>query len=613
MITVSDGFKKAIKNANRQIFGYVDVKYQEDEYNKSVSTIPTKLDIYDTNSIINGNKIMKKYATLEENYTLLDNSFILYNENNLDKYGYASDDVFEDINDATITITNNSTSKSIKGITIYFRDNLPFDFTVTFTDTNSNQIVDNITNNTSMKYQYVFTSDIFLDSVTIEIERVEFPKNRLRIAYIDFNISDLFEGNELVNFDVTEELDLLMENLPINTCTINLNNYPDSNGANRFDIINPRGITKYLTDNSTIEPYIGVLTEDNGIEYVQMGTFYLDNWSSNPNGNVTFNGKSVLSKLQGMIIPNTGGFFNLQSVYDLGEYLTSNTGYSFGFRDSPYGFNNNELQINDLLKYLQTIFLISLTYISGKWYDLHYFKVNRENQILFDDLNQTIVDNIDRTSLINDAQYINKNKIKEIIYKKKSQGGLYTDAQTQQIIDDTHIMNSDIEYVWYSVSSGRTLAFGSSVSISYSVSSGSATATLIDYNNYRLVVKYEGVVGSQISVTCSTTTRQESRTIDDSVVIINKDGLDTINIDTTSLGYYPPYYNDMIREFYKNMDKQYKVKVDTNGDPSLEIGDSINIQTRYKEINDGYKTMIITKQKFTFNGGLKCSIEGVGD
>lgn len=613
MIKVSDSFKKAIKSSDRRIYGYVDVKYQEDSYNKSISSIPTKLDIYNDNGIINGSKVMKKYATLEENYTLLDNSFVVFNENNLEYYGYASDDVFENINDTTIIIENNSNDKLIKGITIYFKDNLPFDFTVTFYDNEMHEIIDVVEDNMSMKYQYVFTSDILLNSISIEINRVEFPKNRLRIAYVDFNISDLFENEELVNFNVTEELDLLLESLPINTCTINLNNYPNKNGESKFDVINPKGITKYLTDDTIIEPYIGVLTNDNGVEYVPMGMFYLDSWSSNPNGNVTFNGKSVLSKLQGMVIPNTGGFFNLESVYDLGVYLTSNTNYTFDFQDSPYGFNNNELQINDLLKYLQTIFLISLTYISGKWYDLHYFKVNRKNQILFDDLNQTIVDNIDRTSLVNDAEYINKNKIKQIIYKKKSQGGLYTDAQTQQIIDDTHIMNSDVEYVWYSVSSGRTLAFGSSVSISYSVSSGSATATLIDYNNYRLVVKYEGAVGSQISVTCSTTTRQESRTTDDSVVIINKDGIDAINIDTTSLGYYPPYYNDMIKEFYKNMDKNYKIKVQTMGDPSLEIGDFINMQTRYKDSNNGYKTMIITKQTFNFDGGLNCIIEGVGD
>jgi hypothetical protein len=49
------------------------------------------------------------------------------------------------------------------------------------------------------------------------------------------------------------------------------------------------------------------------------------------------------------------------------------------------------------------------------------------------------------------------------------------------------------------------------------------------------------------------------------------------------------------------------------GDPSLEIGDTIAIQTRYKDVNNGYKNITITKQQFTFDGGLQCSLEGVGD
>ena len=49
------------------------------------------------------------------------------------------------------------------------------------------------------------------------------------------------------------------------------------------------------------------------------------------------------------------------------------------------------------------------------------------------------------------------------------------------------------------------------------------------------------------------------------------------------------------------------------GDPSLEVGDTISIQTRYQDINDGYKDIIITKQRFSYDGGLSCTIEGEGD
>ena len=45
MISVSDGFKKAIKENDRRIYGYVDVKYQNKSFDKVETQIPTRLDI----------------------------------------------------------------------------------------------------------------------------------------------------------------------------------------------------------------------------------------------------------------------------------------------------------------------------------------------------------------------------------------------------------------------------------------------------------------------------------------------------------------------------------------------------------------------------------------
>ena len=50
----------------------------------------------------------------------------------------------------------------------------------------------------------------------------------------------------------------------------------------------------------------------------------------------------------------------------------------------------------------------------------------------------------------------------------------------------------------------------------------------------------------------------------------------------------------------------YEMSFDYNGDPSLEAGDYINVETPY-----GYKPLFIQKNKFKFDGGLEGSIEGV--
>ena len=50
----------------------------------------------------------------------------------------------------------------------------------------------------------------------------------------------------------------------------------------------------------------------------------------------------------------------------------------------------------------------------------------------------------------------------------------------------------------------------------------------------------------------------------------------------------------------------YEMSFDYNGDPSLEAGDYINVETPY-----GYKKLFIQKNRFKFDGGLEGSIEGV--
>ena len=124
MINVSNSFKEAIKNENREIHGYVEVKYQDNEYDLEVLETPTISEVVTSNGLVGGEKILKKLASLEDNYTLLDGSFMVWNENRPLESGFISNNVFEDINDSTIVIKNNTPNVLVKGITIYFKENL---------------------------------------------------------------------------------------------------------------------------------------------------------------------------------------------------------------------------------------------------------------------------------------------------------------------------------------------------------------------------------------------------------------------------------------------------------------------------------------------------------
>lgn len=623
MLTVSDGFKNAIKSDVRELYGYVDVNYATREYEKEITQKPLALPLVpsDGSGMIAGSKIMRKYATLENNYTLLDGSHFVSNENVLyTENGFASNNIFSDINDNTITIENVSSEEPLNGFTIYFVDNLPFDFTLNITilvpnmgDSESfeedTQIV-NVTNNNSMVYQYIFGTSTYVKDITLVIDSVDHPDNRIRIAYIDFMISDLYYGDELVSFDVTEEIDLLIENIPTNTCSISLNNYPDESGGMKFDPINPVGIVPYLTENTTFTPYIGVLTEDSGVEYVPMGVFYLSDWSSDVDGNVTLNGKNVIERLKNITITSDGTFLKTGFTgQTMNTYLTNMTGYTFNL---PSGgtYYNNFLRHTGLLDFLkaQLPFRVmtynpnSSTQIPQKFY------ISRYNVITLTTLNENSIDTINRTVLKDDLKYetksvINKVEITDITNYSRSS------SQKEDAINDDHTMIEEEEYIWYTFDKYTNY---SGATFSYNIVSGSGTATLIDVNYHMAYVKFTGTVGSVIHITYN------GYIYDDAPTKLWTFTNDLKTGNTLSLDFHEYFdANDATLEsranFYLTRDKKYKVTASTTGDPSLETGDTISVQTRYTDTNDGYKDIVITKQKFTFDGGLSCELEGLGE
>ena len=611
MIAVSDSFKKAIKNDTREIHGYVEIKYQDKNFDTEVTKIPTSSSLTSTNGIVQDNKILQKYASLENNYTLLDGSFMVWNENNLLKSGYISEDVFEDISDNEIIITNNDTTVSTKGITIYFKENLPFSFTVTITNTDNEQIIDTVTNNQSYVYQYIFPTEMYISTVSITINDIEFPKNRLRIASVDFNLSDCYEGEELVSFEVTEELDLMFDSIPIGTCTVKLNNYPDE-GKSKFDVLNPKGIVSYLNNNVIIKPYIGVLTDLNGIEYVPMGIFYLKDWTSDNDGNITLNSENLISKLQQINISSDGDFLTTtMSIQTFNNYFHSWTGYDFNLTSNRISYMHcGFLKTFNLFEWIKC-FIVADTVSYDSQKDKYYkqiFHITRDNIVATSNLLEESIDKISRNQLKQDVDYKIKSRINEVSIKAIGHTN-QVESELKALIDETHTLENDVEYMWYKWDEECFI-----YNFSYSVVSGSAVVECIDYNAFLAYVKITGVVGSEVSIIAKG--YPALKTSDKTLSFKN----DLENGDKLEFN-YDQYWNfilsysagPILAGYCLNEDKKYKAVLQTTGDPSLEIGDTISVQTRYDDINDGYKDIIITKQQFTYNGGLECNLEGVGN
>jgi hypothetical protein len=97
MIVTSNDFKKAIKNEDRQLKGYVEVLYKHEDINAEVSSEGIGTDVLpivmSTEKILYDSRISTDYATLENNYFKLDGSFILPNQEMNKGTGYISNHV----------------------------------------------------------------------------------------------------------------------------------------------------------------------------------------------------------------------------------------------------------------------------------------------------------------------------------------------------------------------------------------------------------------------------------------------------------------------------------------------------------------------------------------
>lgn len=595
METVSETFKKAIKSTEREIKGYVVVIFDNQDGSSYILTAaPERLRNSLESEIVDGIKRNNKYASLEENYTELDGSFLLPNYNvKGDKSGYVSNDIFSDIENKTITIAKESDFVISSGITIYFENNIAQKFTLTIINSGDESSVIEVENNKNV-YQHIFDNPISIKSVSIDIQQMEYSNKRIRISEIDLGISQVYEGSDLVSFTTNEEIDLLFTSTPINSCMVNLNNYDNS-----FNPLNPTGLVKYLTDNCIIKPYIGVLTEDNGNEYIPMGYFYLKDWSSDNDGNVTMNGQSLMGILAGLTIKSDGQFLynNGQSwnAETLSDYLTKMYGYTFKLKSFGTA-SNGFLKDANLLNYLKTSFAFMSTKSRPR-----FFSISRNNEAVLDLINDNPVDTVERNQLIEDVKYESKSIINKVKITDIDNFNM-TSSDKGDLLNQTYTLTDVEEYVWF-IFDKRTNR-DRDKTFSYS---GTAKAELIDYNRWMAYIKFTGNIGDSATVHLIGYKFENPPTVNLIYQNNYKTG-DDLSLDYTN---YFDANNEILKdnaEFYLTRDKKYKITGNYTGDPSLTAGDTITIGTKF-----GNRDVVLTKVSLTFDGGLSGSFEGMGD
>ena len=152
MISVSNEFKTAIRKSERQIKGYVEVLYNLPNVETTITTNISST-YTSTNEIQNGTRVENKYGSLD---CLPLNGSCLTMDNNVNiNAGFISDDLFENLTNPYITL--NFSQTTLNGITMYFRENIPTSFTITYSDNTTTTI----TNDNKEVIQIIFDNKFY--------------------------------------------------------------------------------------------------------------------------------------------------------------------------------------------------------------------------------------------------------------------------------------------------------------------------------------------------------------------------------------------------------------------------------------------------------------------
>ena len=596
----------------REIKGYVEVEYSDVIKDNSdldrTETFPFAAPIVENPLMIDDtrySRVSQNYASLENDYFLLDGSFVLPDNNvTVNKNtGYIANDISNSYN-ITINFEDNDIDfEKNDGITIYFKDNLPNNVDFTFTNLNSEVITYNLTSDNfidnvlNLKFDGTIHS---VKSMNINIYNMEYNDRRLRINKIDYGLTTILRGSTLIKFKLIENIGDLNLEFPSNQITINF--YDEDN---LFDINNLSGYANLLNKKLAVKvkPYIGILTENDGIKYNNdLPIFFVENWN-NKNREITLNCVDYLEKLKRTKNANRCGHLNL-SAYNCTRLnnMIKSTLDDLKNVDTFENFENSQNYVYDYLidtsnplEYLQQLMIWLWGYIYSD-----------DDKLIVNDRNNTEIYNnllTLNTNLLKNPEYTIREPIKNITII--CYDGYYTnDAKVWQSANVIYLTNSEkasdeivelteyhdlhVEASGISQDIGIQKIFNASEYIP-AVSSPPTNITFYDL----------GV--------CTLMTSKYSKTFNEDgkeIAIDNKFFAE----DASSSTLFLDDICESICNKINNENKKYDVSIDYVGDPNIKPNMIVPIETKY-----GEKQIKVLQHILTFDGGLTGSIKGVGD
>lgn len=602
------------KKFNREIKAYVEMnsKVKNMNYCTSMSIkegnndiVPiTKGNPFVKGHVVNSSLKKNNWTILRNNYTKLDGSYNLFNTR-WKPYGFISQKKVSELTDNAI-ITLEFTS-SLVGITLSFQENPLKNAEINIY--NSAGLIKelNIENN-SKEVIYIDLMNYEFNKITIKVTEWADSNLPIWINSIVLGYAYLYEDNELIEFTVTEEVDKLVEETPTNEFSLTIGDYDK-----KYDPLNPMGITKLLNeDDTSFIPHIGIVEDNGRIRYTRLGTFYFNRINYNEN-EVTITAYNLMEKLNKNKITNVNNSLNplneerYQPIILKGEIASYLTNYIMQNldRSSVVTIVNKIRMVNNKFESVSfTNFLQNASIIDGIFY------INRNEMITIRPIDKKIVDSITKKELLSDIKYKNIKKIDRLDLEQnqtsiKDEGTQNTASNFEATFimkekEETFCITSKDITNMYGFEDSNLTVTGA---ISYNIICPSELG--MNVNDYMLFVKVKGTIGDEIKISGKYPTVRSSTYNR----IVNKYGNGNNPIEMSN-----PFYDFYLNKDYDDItfsnffDKtySYEVDLDYNGNPTIEAGDYIEVESNYGKV-----PIFVQKHTLKYNGGLSGSIEGV--
>ena len=322
MQNVSDSWK-AVQKQQLVNESFVEISFDiadPDALADATSADNGAIYIADTEQIVSEvDKHIVPYGTLEENLWLLNGSRRFIPDSDYGDNGYignllsGADGTFPTIPVITVNFSEQH-DPIIPGITITWGEAYG-EYAETFRVVAYNGLTvvaeKKVENNTDVKSVVEFDIEGY-DRICIEVLKWCLPYHRPRITDIFVGVNKVYSKKDITGYEHEMNVSPIGETTPMNKMSFAIDN-----SDNKYDPNNVTGLSKYLMQRQQMQVKYGFKMNDDTIEFIPAGMFYLSEWDSPQNG-ITAN-FTARDLLEFMSKTYTKGLFNPSgtSLYDL--------------------------------------------------------------------------------------------------------------------------------------------------------------------------------------------------------------------------------------------------------------------------------------------------------